>query len=134
MFKSLGGIGYADWSPDGAKLLSGSLDNTIHIWDADVGTELLTLSGHIANVNQAQWNPDSRRVASASDDGTVRIWDAETGEELAVIQVGSRVFAVAWSPDGSQLAYGGLEGTLTIVSVADIVSATSTTATPSPEQ
>jgi WD40 repeat protein len=75
----------------------------------------MTLSGHTSIINNAVWHPDSRHVASASDDGTVRIWDAETGKEIYRIDVGSRVYAVAWSPDGKQFAYGGIEGVVHII-------------------
>jgi WD40 repeat protein len=37
----------------------------------------------------------------------VRIWDAASGKQLHGLGQGSRVHAVAWSPDGSTLASGG---------------------------
>ncbi len=128
VFESQGGRLTVDWSPDGTKIVSSSLDSTVRIWDATSGAALFTLSGHSDLVTHVAWNSDNQQVASASNDGTVRIWDALTGEALEVIKVGSRVFAVAWSPDGSQL-YGGIEGKVTIVELSD---STITSATPFP--
>ena len=34
------------FSPDGARLLTGSDDNTARLWDARTGAELLALKGH----------------------------------------------------------------------------------------
>ncbi|MFW5766414.1 MAG: WD40 repeat domain-containing protein, partial [Coleofasciculus sp.] len=34
------------FSPDGKALVSGSLDNTIKLWDVQTGKEITTLNGH----------------------------------------------------------------------------------------
>ena len=34
------------FSPDGSKIVSGSYDKSIKIWDANTGNELKTLNGH----------------------------------------------------------------------------------------
>jgi WD40 repeat protein len=57
----------------------------------------------------------ANRIASASTDSTVRVWEVETGEQPGVIEVGSEVYSVAWSPDGPRLAYRGEKGLLRIV-------------------
>lgn len=121
IFEAEGGRNSVDWSPDGTKIVSSSLDSTVRIWEAISGEALFTLSNHTDFVTHVSWNPDNQRVASASNDGTVRIWDGLTGEALEVIEVGSRVHAVAWSPDGDQLAYGGIEGKVTIVPVSNTI-------------
>jgi WD40 repeat protein len=102
------------WSPDGGRLLTtgglddiGAEDNTIRVWDADTGEELLVLRGHASQVTLATWSPDGRRIASISSDSTTRIWDAQTGEELLTLTTPAFYAPYArWSPAGQYLAVG----------------------------
>ena len=74
------------WSPDGARLATGSWDGTAKVWDAAGGRELLTLKGHTGWVWSVAWSPDGRRLATRSLDGTARLWevaDAEAVQEWA---------------------------------------------------
>lgn len=71
------------WSPDGARVVSASLDQTVRVWDVADGSLLATLTGHTDWVMDVAWSPDGGRIASSSTDGTVRLWDAESGAELA---------------------------------------------------
>ena len=71
--------GHTNWAdalavmPDG-KLVSGSNDNTVRIWDTTSGACLLTLADHTDGVNALAVLPDGRLV-SGSDDLTVRVWE-----------------------------------------------------------
>ncbi|SNX87558.1 related to MET30 - involved in regulation of sulfur assimilation genes and cell cycle progression [Melanopsichium pennsylvanicum] len=58
-------------------LISGSLDNTLKIWDVRTGRCVRTLFGHVEGV----WSldVDKLRIASASHDRTIKIWDRDTG-------------------------------------------------------
>ena len=44
--------------PDGARIVSGSADKTIKVWDASSGEELRTLKGHTESVFSASFSPD----------------------------------------------------------------------------
>ncbi len=74
------------FSPDGQRLASASLDQTVKIWDTATGKELFTLKGHAGWVRTVAFSPDGQRLASASDDQTVKIWDSATGKELFTLK------------------------------------------------
>ena len=52
----------AVFSPDGARIVSGSEDETVRVWDAASGAELLVLRGHEGRSPRRR----SRRMARAS--------------------------------------------------------------------
>ena len=63
------------FSSDGSKIVSGSKDKTIRIWDVQFGSELTVLKGHEDNVRSAVITPDGSKVVSGSWDNTIRVWD-----------------------------------------------------------
>jgi WD40 repeat protein len=46
------------FSPDGSRVLSGSSDNTLKLWDAATGTLLRTFEGHSDVVTSVAFSPD----------------------------------------------------------------------------
>ena len=62
------------FSPDGARIVTGSWDHTAKVWDAQTGRELLTLTGHTGFVFSAVFSPDGSRIVTNSSDGTAKVW------------------------------------------------------------
>jgi WD40 repeat protein/serine/threonine protein kinase/tetratricopeptide (TPR) repeat protein len=62
-----------------------------------------TLHGHAHEIDALAFSADGRLLASGSYDTQVRIWDTTTGKERDVITLGSRVNALAFTPDGRAL-------------------------------
>ncbi|MCK4366990.1 MAG: S8 family serine peptidase, partial [Thermoplasmata archaeon] len=124
------GVSSVDWSPDGTKIASASLDHTVIVWYASNGSMLSYLNAHMGRVRDVQWSPtDANRLAAAYDDrsgngdNNVVIWNTAT-EEIEKVLVGhtSGVKSIAWAPSGNKLVSGSVDGT---VKVWDVVSQTS---------
>ena len=108
----------AAWSPNGQEIASGGLDGTVQVWNAATGQPILTYRGHTNAVFAVAWSHDGRYLASASEDGTVQVWNAATGQRLYAYGQQTSTASpspwntVAWSPDGTRIAIGGVSGAL----------------------
>ncbi|MEH2233730.1 MAG: hypothetical protein V7K71_29520, partial [Nostoc sp.] len=73
------------FSPDGKTLASASADNTIKLWNRDMGKEISisTLSGHSNSVTSFVFSPDGKTLASASRYSTIKLWNLSLDDLLA---------------------------------------------------
>jgi WD40 repeat protein len=57
-------------------------------------------------------------LASSSIDNTIHLWDVQAHRKLAAITLGSTVYGMAFSPDGTRLAAGCDDNTIRLLDVA----------------
>lgn len=112
------------FSPDNSKLVSGSNDQLVTIWNVqDINPNPTpekpavgrVLSGHSGGVNSVAISPDGRWVAASSTRGfAVCIWEITTGELIHRLENYLQIAkSVTFSPDGQYVVYGGAQ-TVTI--------------------
>lgn len=101
------------FSPDGSRIVSGSSDKTVKLWDAVTGKQLATHKGH-HEVDSVAFSPDGIKIASSSCT-TVELWDAETEKTLATHTVDVLSNLLALSPDGARFAVTADEETAVMV-------------------
>lgn len=91
---------------DGTRVITGSHDATIWIWDALSAEPLGMLSGHGWDVTALLPLADGRLI-SGSEDGTIRLWDLNALEPARPTAWAKRrhVSQVAFTPDGRVLAH-----------------------------
>ena len=76
------------FSPDRSKIISGSDDKTIRVWDASTGIEILPpLRGHDDGIVFVAFSPDGSKIISRSSDEIIQIRDASTGIVLPPPQI-----------------------------------------------
>ncbi|EMD41251.1 hypothetical protein CERSUDRAFT_101783 [Gelatoporia subvermispora B] len=127
-------VSSVSFSPDGARIASGSFDKTVRIWNLNPSTrdavESMVLTGHDDWIRSVAFSPDSTHVVSGSDDQTIRIWDLETTsavvdsdpiaghtiitEHRKITAHAKPVTSVAFSPDGSHIVSGSLDKAIRI--------------------
>jgi WD40 repeat protein len=106
-------------SPDGKRVVSGSDDKTVRVWDLASGRCEATLEGHGDRVCSVAVSPDGKRVVSGSGDKTVRVWDLASGRCEATLEGhGDMVCSVAVSPDGKRVVSGSDDKTVRVWDLA----------------
>jgi WD40 repeat protein len=97
--------------PDGDTLASASRDSSIKLWSIASQKLLARLQGvHQGAVNGLATSRAGKSLYSIGDDGKVVEWDLATrAEKRVAMKIDGAGWAVACSPDGSQIAAGGVE-------------------------
>jgi WD40 repeat protein len=105
----------AEFSPNGSKIVTGSLDKTAKIWNAQTGALEYTLWGHTESVFSAEFSPDGSKIVTASNGKTAKIWNAQTGVlERTLIGHTGDLCSAEFSPDGSKIVTASVDGTAKI--------------------
>ncbi|KIK38463.1 hypothetical protein CY34DRAFT_392632 [Suillus luteus UH-Slu-Lm8-n1] len=78
-----GWVHSVSFSPDGTRIVSGSRDSTVRVWDAVTGLPLgEPFRRHSDLVWSVSFSPDGTRIVSGPRDSTVRVWDAATAQQF----------------------------------------------------
>ncbi|KAG8721191.1 hypothetical protein FRC09_008286 [Ceratobasidium sp. 395] len=113
-----GAINSISISPDGRRIVSGSMDGALQVWDAQTGRDLTlsSLSGHSEAVTSVAFSRDGLRIVSGSRDGTLRVWNAETGGAVLPPLEGHShwVTSVAFSSNGRRIVSGSDDETVRV--------------------
>ncbi len=105
-------INTAIWNGE-ARVITGSDDTTIRIWDSQTGSELAKLEAHTAPVLSAALRPNGADFISADSDGKVYVWNAQTNTQSGSILGHARaVRTVMYSRDGMFIYTGSDDGKL----------------------
>ncbi len=105
------------FSPDGRRLVSGSHDHTLKLWDAKTGACEATLQGHHGWVSGCAFSPDARFIISGSWDQTLKVWDSDTTREVLGMPMAYPLLCVAVHANRPRLAFGDDAGIVSLVEV-----------------
>ena len=95
-----------DWSADGVRVATSSLDRTIRVTDVGSESVVAELIGHQEGILWVEWSPQGDRLVSTGFDGSVRIWDAVTLAQQgdALVAHSNSTSMVRWADDGDVIA------------------------------
>ena len=97
------------WSPDGTRIASTDINNTIYIWNAFDGSNASIHKGFSHMILNILWSPDNQCLAVADEVQAVQFWDIKTRKKLFRYQhrvgqpgdVGIGLYyPMAWSHNG----------------------------------
>ncbi len=79
------GCSFSGEAQGAQRLLTGSLDREVRLWDAATGRVLQAFRGHTGGVTGCALRSDGRVALSASSDKSLRLWDVGRGTMLKLL-------------------------------------------------
>jgi serine/threonine protein kinase len=103
------------FNPRTPTLVSGSLDDTIKVWNLQTGNVMSTLQGHRRGVNEVAISAKGQVLVSCGDDNIVQVWNLTEGRQLHTLKGHGRgVSSVAIGHQGWLLASGSKDQTINL--------------------
>ncbi len=103
------------FSADGRLLAATNyFGQAVHLWDVPTGYLLRTIKVNTIDVEDMAFHPDGVHLAVAGTEGPIRILDVTRDQEAQGLAEDDRAIKVAFGPDGSFLATGLANGSVTI--------------------
>jgi len=94
-----------EYASDGRLIASGSVDNTLRLWQTRLPGLLRTMEGHPFPILTVSFAPNGLSIATGSDDGLIRIWQVSNGNLQGTLAGHAGwINDIAFSPDGLYLA------------------------------
>ncbi|KAG2142856.1 quinon protein alcohol dehydrogenase-like superfamily [Suillus bovinus] len=110
-FKGHAGVNAVAVFPDKRRMVTSSVDRTLHLWDLKTGVVLKKMEGHSSKVWGLAVSRDGQLIASGDGGGELIVWHGETGESITKIQGHPDwISSLDFSPDGTVLVIGSGDG------------------------
>lgn len=101
------------YAPERNKLVAGSYDYTIKVWDVATQEIELQLEGHKKSTLPVAFSPDEKYIVSGSLDRTVKVWNAKTGELMKTLERHTdNIYDIAFHPTGKYFASASRDKTI----------------------
>jgi WD40 repeat protein/Tfp pilus assembly protein PilF len=102
---------WADYSPDGGRIVTASTDSKARLWDAKTGKLISTLEKHNGQVLTVGFSRDGKFAVSTSMDGTAWVWESATGKPIVRLSHEANVMFADFSPDAQRVVTASADET-----------------------
>ncbi len=110
---------HALFSPDGTRIVAGTYQGLIEVYQAGTGKFLMEWDGERGKIESMSFSPDGTRLATASDGSAGQVWDLTTGKLLVEFaRHRGQPDKVMFSPDGKKVITAGAGGAVRVWNVA----------------
>lgn len=116
--------GHTDWltcigySRDGERLISGSLDKSVRVWEVTTGLQASVFTQHTQTIVGAAFFGDGENAISADSDGLINVWEIGARKILRAWEIGSTTTSLAVHPTQPIAAIGTASGAVSVWNIA----------------
>ncbi len=90
-------------SPDGTRILSGTNDAHVILWNADTGEQIKVVDDYFRGEDGFSFSPDGTRAVVSMRSGQTLVLSASDGHLISTLDAGSPQKSALYSPDGSRI-------------------------------
>lgn len=107
--------------PSGEIVCAGTMDTfEIFVWSVQTGKLLDILAGHTGPISSLAFSPTGMNLVSGSWDHSARTWDVfGRSKSIETLVHQTEVLAVAFKPDGKEIAAATLDGQISFWDIAE---------------